>query len=316
MNRAEVERAVIDLLCSFHVAGAEAKTRTDYPLGRSGFGFDSLTLVQFVTAVENCFELELPDLIWRESGQISVLKLVDIILETQQAPTLPPASSRRADEMLQNGTHTHVAHSSLWSKVLRRLARTIRDRKTLIIMSRDLSDLDFADIRGSNPFALRELRDSDLPLLNDLWDAREKREKLRLLHKRTVLGSTALIAARGSEIVGIDWISPFGEDIPELGLSIRTHEGTCYGYDLHEKYPGQGIGMALLQYSLAESKLRGFRKQVTYTTADNLPMLGTAIRILGFKRIGMMERSRFLLSARWHVHEQVYQDASVLLSPD
>jgi GNAT superfamily N-acetyltransferase len=183
-------------------------------------------------------------------------------------------------------------------------------------MARDLQDFVFKNEGRRDELVLREPSDSDIPLLHGFWEPSILKEKLTLFHERRSLGCTPLIAVRGSEIVGIDWISPHGNDVPELKATIRTHNGSCYGFDLSEKYRGEGIGLALLEFSLAEAKRRGFQKQVTYTSSDNAPMLSATIHRLGFQIIAIVESFRFMTSTRWRIRESHLQNHVTFDAPN
>jgi GNAT superfamily N-acetyltransferase len=88
-----------------------------------------------------------------------------------------------------------------------------------------------------------------------------------------------------------------------ISVTIRTRNGSCYALDLYEKYSGEGIGLALLKYALAEAKRRGFRKQVAYTHSSNAQMLGAAIHMFGFNTIAVVETRRLFSKpfSRWRM---------------
>src|SRR5262249_50285115 len=95
---------------------------------------------------------------------------------------------------------------------------------------------------------------------------------LDLFHQRRAAGYICLVAVRAAEIVGMDWLSPTGDHSAETGLTVFTTNGSCYALDLHEKYSGEGIGLALLAYSLVEAKRRRFQRQVSYVDSRNIGM--------------------------------------------
>src|SRR5207245_11210650 len=75
---------------------------------------------------------------------------------------------------------------------------------------------------------------------------------------------------------------------------------------LHEKYAGEGIGLALLTYSLVETKRRGFHSQVTCVDLRNVPMLSAAVQLLGFRTIGSIRTTTSVFakpSSRWQLEE-------------
>jgi GNAT superfamily N-acetyltransferase/acyl carrier protein len=330
VTRVETEKELLELLRDYALGNGDTDVSIAEPLGQGGVGCDSLALVRFVTAVENRFSVELPDSIWQDRHQISIRHIAGIICSAAPGKSsskavpcdalVAPGPAHRSmreqikAEFQKNGIGATLAY--LISKAERRLQRAIYQRQTIIVMSRDLKDFALPEGRGPKDLVLREASDGDIPRLNEFWSSRIRIEKLRLFNKRRSRGCIPFIAVRGTEIVGIDWISPHGDEIPELRATIRTHNGSCYGFDLSEKYRGEGIGLALLEFSLAEAKRRGFQKQVTYTSSDNAPMLSATIHRLGFQIIAIVESFRFISSIRWRIRESHLQNHVSFAEPD
>jgi GNAT superfamily N-acetyltransferase len=330
VRRGEIEQEILDLLRDCALGSRSEEISMDDPLGRGGVGCDSLALVRFVTALEARFSVELPDSIWQDRDQISIRHLAGVICGA--APCRPVSKPGKPDSLPKAGpAHLTMREQInaelqekgigrtmeyLLSKVERRFRRTIYQRRTIIVMSRDLKDFVFKNEDSRDELVLRELSDSDIPLLHDFWSSRLRKDQLTLFNERRSRGCIPLIALRRSEIVGIDWISPHGDDIPELRAAIRTHNGSCYGFDLSEKYRGEGIGLALLEFSLAEARRRGFQKQVTYTSSDNAPMLSATIHRLGFQIIARVESFRFMTSTRWRIRESHLQNHVTFDAPN
>jgi GNAT superfamily N-acetyltransferase/acyl carrier protein len=330
VKRAQIEQDILELLRDCALGGSREEISTDDPLGHGGLGCDSLALVRFVTALEGRFSVELPDSIWQHRDQISIRHLAGVICAGEacrpaskpgKAGALPKPGPAHLSMREQIKAELHDKGISgtmalLLSKVERRFRRTIYHRRTIIVMARDLQDFVFRNEGRRDELLLREPSDSDIQLLRGFWEPRIQKEKLTLFHERRSRGCIPLIAVRGSEIVGIDWISPHGNDIPELKATIRTHNGSCYGFDLSEKYRGEGIGLALLEFSLAEAKRRGFQKQVTYTSSDNAPMLSATIHRLGFQIIAIVECFKFMNSTRWRIRESHLQNHVTFDAPN
>jgi GNAT superfamily N-acetyltransferase/acyl carrier protein len=330
VTHAETEQEILELLRDCALGGSREEISMDDPLGHGGVGCDSLALVRFVTALEGRFSVELPDSIWQHRDQISICYLAGVICNgatcrpaskpgkpdalPKTGPAHLPIREQIKAELHEKGLSGTIAY--LLSKVERRFRRTIYQRRTIIVMSRDLEDFVCKNEGRRDELVLREASDGDIPSLHNFWKPKIRKEKLTLFQERRLRGGIPLIAVRGSEIVGIDWISPHGNDIPELKATIRMHNGSCYGFDLSEKYRGEGIGLALLEFSLAEAKRRGFQKQVTYTSSDNAPMLSATIHRLGFQIIAIVESLRFMNSTRWKIRESHLQNHATFDAPN
>lgn len=330
MKQLEVEQQILELLRNCALDGRREEISMDDPLGHGGVGCDSLALVRFVTALEEHFSVELPDSIWQHRDEISIHHLAGVICGAAPCKLAPksgkpdalpkpgpadlPMREQIRAELQEKGIGSTMAY--LLSRVERRFRRTIYQRRTIIVMARDLRDFAFKNEDRRDDLVLREFSDDDIVLLDGFWNSRLQKEKINLFHKRRSRGCIPLIALRSSEIVGIDWISPHGNDIPELKATIRMHNGSCYAFDLSEKYRGQGIGLALLEFSLAEAQRRGFQKQVTYTSSDNAPMLSATIHRLGFQIIAIVESFRFMTSTRWRIRESHLQNHVTFDAPN
>ena len=100
--------------------------------------------------------------------------------------------------------------------------------------------------------------------------------------------------------MGIDWISATGDFEPNTGLQITTLPGTAYGFDLYEKYGGNGIGYSLLLWSLQMCRERGFKRQVTIVSANNMRMLTVAKKLIGYEEIGTIRTRKVLRRPQSH----------------
>jgi acyl carrier protein/GNAT superfamily N-acetyltransferase len=289
VNRSEIEDEVLKILKDCALGSSTRQITLDQPLGDSGLGFDSLALVGFLTSVENTFDIEIPESIWTQKERTTLRHFVDLIDEHG------PAEMKSASEPQVNCASGRVR---LIARVLSRAARSVFLRRTFIVLSRDLDDIDTAAIQTQNDLILREISADDLAALPELWPREQRKKQLKVFESRRKSGFICLVAVRRGEIVGMDWLSASGDQIAEMGVTITTRNGACYALDLYEKYSGQGIGLALLEYSLIEAKRRGFRKQVTYTYSSNEQMLRASIYLFGFKRIGTVQTMK-LLSRRF-----------------
>ncbi|HME99674.1 MAG TPA: GNAT family N-acetyltransferase [Terriglobia bacterium] len=316
MTALEVQGEIVSILRQCALGGRAGEIPIDEPLGRSELRFDSLALVEFVSAIETRFGVELPDSIWRNRDQISVRRLVELVSATQ--PVMPraaasvrrkvqpcPASASIYERIQYELSAQGIVHTAMWliTTCARYFVRHLYRRHTLVMLTRRLDDIDIPAAPSGNGFVMREVSEEDIPFLPGLWSPHSRKNKLRLFHKRRAQGSICFIAMRERELVGMDWLSPSGDEMPELEVTVCTDNAACYAFDLYEKYRGEGIGLALLEYSLAEAKRRGFRKQVTYVSSENVPMLSAAIHLLGFQTVAMLESTKLLWFMRRRTRE-------------
>ena len=92
MMKEEVRQAVLEILRGLVLIGSAREIGMENPLGEQGLGLDSLALVEFVTALEKRFGVEIPDSIWTDRGELSPENFVDLIAQLQTRPR--PAASR------------------------------------------------------------------------------------------------------------------------------------------------------------------------------------------------------------------------------
>ncbi len=81
MNRKEVEYKVVSTLKSSALLGSDRDVPLQAPLMDLGLGLDSLAVVEFVVALEKEFQIQIPDSIWDEKGQVTLNFFVDLIME-------------------------------------------------------------------------------------------------------------------------------------------------------------------------------------------------------------------------------------------
>ena len=319
MTRSALEREVVQILRTCVFSGSDRDVPTDCPVGKLGLGLDSLALVEFVTALERRYHVVLPESLWSE-GQFTIRQLVDLL-----EATLPPATHRSRRRPLPSRWRHRADNAPYWllfrerfqkqgfirtlwwaySSILSRLLRRCYSRSTFVVLARELDAFCAPTQLGAPNLELREIAHADFPSLRSLWPSHSNSWMLDLFHKRRDAGFICLVAVRDAEIVGIDWLSTTGDHSHETGVTILTRNRSCYGLDLYEKYSGEGIGLALLTYSLTEAKRRGFDTQVMYVDSRNIQMLSAAVQLLGFRMIGSIRTTRVfaMRSSRWQLEE-------------
>jgi acyl carrier protein len=294
----EILRIVRDEL----LFGSEREIPVDAPLGELGMGLDSLALVKLLTAVEATFGVDIPDDVWTARGPLTVDDLAEIVAEAPKReeaaraaqPTLVRGRMERAEHALANGG---PARRAVWAIV--RLVAPVKQfafaYSRTFILERRLDDV------GAMPaeppgIVLRLYAPEDEGALDGLWPSFAQRHGRRFLRRSLRDGAIAPVAVEAGRIVALDLLSATGEDEVEVERS-----DACFGYWLTEAPAarGQGIGLALVAYSLRVARERGFRAQLTWVAEDNTAMLAAATQLLGFRSIGTASRLRVLGFTRW-----------------
>jgi len=163
-------------------------------------------------------------------------------------------------------------------------------RQRQLLLERDLTAGSVRVAAAALPLEFRAARPADVPALaaSAFWSRSRTDYWLRLFQERYAAGSHCFVALHQGQIVGIDWVSGKNADTALIGLQVAMRPGTCVGENLmeHRAYRHQGIGMALLTYSLEQSRVMGYARQVTLVSAWNHRMLVTAVQLLGFQVTG------------------------------
>lgn len=96
MIKTEIEDLVLDTLRRTALSGSRRTVGLDEPLGELGLGLDSLALIEFATAIEKRFQVQLPDEMWMDRGQLSLRRLSDWIHQSISSSRLAGAEALRA----------------------------------------------------------------------------------------------------------------------------------------------------------------------------------------------------------------------------
>lgn len=320
MDRIEVEREVIRTLRQCALNGSDREISLNQSVGQLGIGLDSLSLLEFILALERTFNIKFSDGFWTERGQLVLQDVVDAIMASA-TPTLakrqdfrsPPAkktqgyAAKMAATIREKGLLKGLA--MLAYRLLARLVRNIYEREEFMILSRGLSESPFPEYFSSMDLTFRVIkRADDFATLNGFWETSQGREKIKIFNYRFKKGYICLTASHHDKIIGVDWLSEIGDHELLTDLTIKMRPGACYGLDLdeHRLYQGKGVGLALLTYSLAETQRRGFHTQVTIVSTRNVKMLSAATALLGYKKNGHIATTRIFRKprSRWQVGEQ------------
>jgi len=303
LSREAVEQEIVRIVREELLLGSERPIQLDVALGDLGVGLDSLGLVNLLAAVEDVFDIDLPDDIWTARGPISVDDLVDIVAMTpgtaassspadRTAPVLHGRMERLEFALARRGAVGRAA----WTAV--RLAapakRFLFIRTRHILLERRLDDVASVARPPGIDFRLyRPGRDVDI---SGLWAPVHARRSRLVVERALSRGAIGLVAVQGSRVVAFDLISATGDDEVDV-----TRPDGCYGFFLTEarEARGRGIGLALVAYSFGVARERGFRVQLTHVWEGNTAMLAAATQLLGFRPIGTSRRTRVAGLTRW-----------------
>jgi serine O-acetyltransferase len=89
MNRTDLESELIRILRKSALGGSQRPVSVDAPLGESGLGLDSLSLLRFVLEVENSFGIAVPNAMWDRRGQHTVRSFAKFVARLEVADSIP-----------------------------------------------------------------------------------------------------------------------------------------------------------------------------------------------------------------------------------
>jgi acyl carrier protein/GNAT superfamily N-acetyltransferase len=314
-------------------SGSDREINSADQLGEFGLGLDSLALTTFITALENRFEIEIPETIWVDRGQMSFRDLVDLISKCSgdreltatgreyrpaAAESIAPtgsAWSRLAATVRHRGLFRALAWAA--GKLYDRLAHQLYKKDRFYVLAFDLSSQTIPNIPAPKGTTFGEVSPDDLLATEGLWGPAKARGKQTLFLERLKKGYTGYATWLDRKIVGLCWVTEDGDYESDTGLYIRLRENSCYGLDLneHPDYHGQGIGLATVAFSLQKARESGRRFHYSVVHAKNERMLAAAIQLLGYKKIGEIVTTRWLRrpSSVCRVHDKTVANGELVL---
>jgi acyl carrier protein len=338
MNRSEVEREVVAVLRQSSLRGSERQIGLDDALGGQGLGLDSLGLVEFVTALENRFQIELPDDLWTEREKLSIRHCAELIAKSgvtmslvaqayepipNQRSTIGLSWSEKATSSIRE---LGIVRGIAW--MVGRVGLHIADwfylRQKNYILTADLTRQSVPRQTSSIDLILREVSADDGRAFGEFCSSvvyrtiANRRMSMELFRKRLSAGYVCLGAWHDDILVGVSWLSDEGYKCAVTGLQLYWPNESCYAMELfeHPEHVSKGVGLALLGYSLAVAKERGYRKQVTMVLSRNVRMLSAAVQLFGFVKVGEINTTRILFKpfSRWNIAGKSGWGGSAMLS--
>jgi acyl carrier protein/GNAT superfamily N-acetyltransferase len=316
MKRDHIERDIIQVLRKSSLGGSEREISLHDPLGELGLGLDSLALVEFVTAIEKRFHLQISEEIWTDRGKLTLDHLINVIVSSTAVATPGPQRQPQRTRPVETSAvaRPHDAAGILhlpvqgdikrWPVIhlLLKIMYFICNREKYFILEYKLREQPLPNYSSPLGLALREASTQDTAALTAFWKSFEyrtfdnKKMDIELFSQRLESGATCLIALHGDRIVGIDWLLERGYDCPYSGLRFTWARDTCYGGELyeHKDFQGCGVGLELLAFSIEVAKNKGFHRQVTWVTAKNVKMLSAAMQLFNFQIAGQIQITRIL----------------------
>jgi acyl carrier protein/GNAT superfamily N-acetyltransferase len=305
VNRDAIAQEVIRVLRRT-LSGSSREININDPLGELGLGLDSLALVEFVTVLENRFQVVIPESIWTEKGLLAVQHFVDIIAERMppdtarwlpgdSQPALAPNTGSSTPPAAPLPTARESSHRlNFFLEKIRQRWQAIYTTEKFFVLEFNLLQQSLPTYSSPLPLILRRATSTDDAALEKFWNAFpyltiDKQEmNMELFRRRLQTGYICLTAWLGDQIVGMDWLVQNSYDCPYTGLRFDWPPSSCYAGELYEhpSFKGKGVGLAVLAYSLAESRNAGFQRQVAWVTEKNVKMLSASIQLFGFRNIG------------------------------
>ncbi|NLP11741.1 acyl carrier protein [bacterium] len=310
----EIETEVLDILRRTALSGSRRPVGPDEPLGELGVGLDSLALIEFATAIEKRFQIQLPDEMWVERSQLSLGRLSDWIHQSISPSTIagwealqpPPVQPDAAEKNISLEVEAAPA-SNQTIEYFRILGRRLTgafgsfyQHEEWYILEFRLTENPLPSFSPAIPVQVRPAALEDRDPLHTFWNSFTyetidgQKMDMTLFKARLDSGAICLAAWRQEQIIGMDWLFTLGYRCPYSGLTITWPPDTCYGGELweHAAFHGQGVGMSLLSASLAAARKAGYLRQVTLVKAHNTKMLSAAVQLYGFEKIGTISVNR------------------------
>jgi len=295
-----MRQAVLAILRETTLIG-ERVVDPDAPLGEQGLGLDSLALVKFLTALENHFDLELPEEVWIDRQALTLTGFSEAI-GISAAPVATAAAAERASAETPN-----EAGGAAWKigKIFRLAMGLIYRDETFYILASDPGRAPNHDHVPAVTVRCRLAEADDLEKAVIMWPRRQRQRKRRTFAARVSAGYAAYVGEVEGTIAAIDWVTTTEDRERHLGLTIRPRPGGCYGLDLYEHpdWQEKGVGLAVLLYGLRQSAAQGCRRQFTIVQSTNHKMLLTCVQLLGFETVGRIAVRRIfgVIRSSWQV---------------
>ena len=323
MIRVYLEKEVAAVLRRVALSGSNREIGSGDLLGEFGLGLDSLALVESITALENRFEIEIPETIWVERGKLTFSDLVDLIadalgereLVTPDSENKPVALGPIVEPGSAWGKLTATMHhrgvfpALSWAagKMASKSGRLLYQKDRYYVLVFDFSAQPIPTLPAPGGATFSEVTENDLQATDGLWRPEVVKEKTRLFYDRLRKGYRGYATRLNGKIVGLCWVTDDGDYEPSTALHIKLREHSCYGLDLNENpdYQGRGVGLATVAYSLHKSLERGCRLHYSVIHAGNERMLAASIQILGYRKVAEIVTTR-----------RLRRPSSVCLMPD
>ncbi len=293
MRRAEIQQSLIELLRTCALSGSDRPVDPTIPLGGLGIGLDSLAMVQFLTAVESNYKIELPDDLWVTRESLSIDTFVEEILHQTPAPAVAPQVVIPQRELVTAHGPSALGSIGQLTSLGRKVFNQTYHKIKFHILVRDLST-PLPEFPLKHGLFFRRISAGDQVNLENFWIKEVREYKSQVFKKRLETDVVCLAVMDGDRVVAIDWFSHHRAVETELGLVVEMTPEVCYGYDLHEHpdYQSQGLGLALLSYTLKFAREMGYRKQYAIVHEHNHKMLSVSTQLMGMKKVGEIEVAR------------------------
>ena len=256
-------------------------------------GFDSLALVSVVSGLEAETGQAFPAEYWEGRQTLHLVDLVDAV--ERFSPGVEQHAAAGASRPAPPPPPEDRRERSLPGALVATIARRIFSRLNVVIVERLLT----GDLPRPVPppgIVLRPATIADLGALADMWPRPLHLRKLRQFRGWLADGYTCLAAFDRERAVAVDWLNETDDE-----GDVAAVAGTCLGIYLRGRADRtrQGVGLALLAYSLQVSHDAGYQRQAAYVASDNTRMRAACTNLLGFSEVGSARRTTSFGRTRW-----------------
>jgi GNAT superfamily N-acetyltransferase len=155
-------------------------------------------------------------------------------------------------------------------------------------------------------FEFRRIAPGDSISLGGLWSEDVREYKTQIFGRKLNSDVICIAVMDGKQVVALDWFSHHRAVEKDLGIEVEMSPEVCFGYDLHEHpdYHSQGLGLALLSYTLKYARDLGYKRQYAIVLDNNVKMLSVATQLMGMRKVGQVDVARVLKKPfpRWNLN--------------
>jgi len=306
----EIKDKVLDILRKSILKGSKREISLHEPLGELGLGLDSLSMVVFFIELEDTFQVEFPEDLWTDRNQFTLHRFIEHIKKQLSSSKISKRKLKvfEEDYELEKNKFEKVllaiSKKGFWFGIIWSLSYYFHRSKLSYFLEFDLTN---KNIPEYNPELMLNFSVASLKDLQQINKVYKNPMSLDEFNRRMNSGYLCFLAGYENEVVAIDWITGNEHFDTIVNLTFTVKKNACYGLDLLERkgFEKKGVGLALLAFSLKESKRRGYGTSIICVDSDNLKMLNASVHIMGYEKTGEFIQTKILSKSfsRWSLNE-------------